>query len=83
MRTISVSVSKEDYEAFRRWSRRRKRSIAQLIREAMSFYREEKLEGQAPLTELPVLFGHRPLGNLPTRGDLYDEVFERASEPRP
>jgi hypothetical protein len=82
MRTISLSVSKEEYEAFRRWSRRSKRSIAHLIREAMSFYRQEKLDEQARLTELPVLVGHRPLGDLPTRSELYDEAFEEASGPR-
>ena len=44
MKAISVSVSKEDYEAFRRGSRRFKRPIAQLIREAMADYRKERLE---------------------------------------
>lgn len=76
MKTISLSVSKVEYEAFRRWSRRSKRSIAQLIREAMSFYREERLEERSRLTELPALVGHRPLGPLPSRGEIYDEVFQ-------
>jgi hypothetical protein len=79
MRTISVSVSKEEYEAFRRWSRRSKRPIAQLIREAMSFYRQERLEERSRLTELPVLVGHRPVGRLPSRGEIYDEVFEEGT----
>lgn len=29
------------------------------------------------LVDLPVLVGHRPIGDLPSRDDLYDEVFER------
>ena len=76
MKTISVSVSKEDYAAFRRGSKRLQRSIAQLIREAMALYREERLDEKSRLTELPVLVGHRPLAGLPTRAELYDEIFD-------
>jgi hypothetical protein len=75
MKTISVSVSKDDYEAFRRGARRAKRSIAQLIREAMALYREERLEDKSRLLELPVLVGHRPLLPLPGRAELYEEIF--------
>lgn len=48
----------------------------------MSFYRQEKLEERPRLTELPVLVGHRTLGDLPTRSELYEEAFEEASGPR-
>jgi hypothetical protein len=75
MKTISVAVSNEDYEAFRRGSRRTKRSIAQLIREAMALYRRELLEEKPRLTELPVIRGHRLVGPLPARGEVYDEIF--------
>jgi len=75
MKTISVSVSKDDYEAFRRSARRGKRSIAQLIREAMALYRQEQLEEKSRLLELPVLVGHRPLSPLPGRAELYDEIL--------
>jgi hypothetical protein len=76
MKTISVSVSKADYEVFRRASKRLQRSIAQLIREAMSLYREERLEQKDRLLELPVVVGHRPLRALPTRAEVYDEMFD-------
>ena len=82
MRTISVSVSKADYEAFRRASKRLQRSIAQLIREAMTLYREERLEQKGRLRELPVLVGHRPLGPLPTRAEVYDEILETRDDGR-
>jgi hypothetical protein len=75
MKVISLSVSKEDYEAFRRGSRRLKRPIAQLIREAMAVYRRERLEEKNRLVELPVLVGHRPLSALPGRAEIYEEVF--------
>jgi hypothetical protein len=82
MRTISVSVSKDDYAAFRRGSKRLRRSIAQLIREAMALYREQRLEEKSRLSSLPVLVGHRPLASLPSRADLYDEIFARESSGR-
>lgn len=75
MKTISVSVSSQDYEAFRRSARRSKRSIAQLIREAMAFYRQEKLDQKRRLAELPALAGHRAVSSLPGKAELYEEIF--------
>lgn len=82
MKTISVSVSKEDYAAFRRGSKRLQRSIAQLIREAMALYREQRLEEKTRLSSLPVLVGHRALGSPPSRAELYEEIFARESSGR-
>jgi hypothetical protein len=84
MKTISVSVLNEDYEAFRRGARRLKLPIAHLIREAMAYYRAERLDVKPRLTDLPVLVGHRPVASLPGREALYDEVFAtetRVAEP--
>ena len=75
MKTISVSVSEVDYEAFRVAARRRERPIAELIREAMALYRAEKLTPRTRCEDLVVLTGHRPVHELPTREELYDEVF--------
>jgi hypothetical protein len=75
MKTISVSVSSQDYEAFRRSARRSKRSIAQLIREAMAFYREERLDQKSRLAELPALAGPRAVSSLPGKAELYEEIF--------
>jgi hypothetical protein len=82
MKAISVSVSKEDYEAFRRGSRRFKRPIAQLIREAMADYSKERLEEKSRLVELPVLVGHRPLSTLPGRAEIYEEIFGEETSAR-
>jgi hypothetical protein len=76
MKTISVAVSESDYDAFREAARRRDRSIAQLIRDAMARYRETELEPRTPLRSVPVLPGHSPVGKLPSRSELYDEIFE-------
>jgi hypothetical protein len=83
MKTISVAVSPEDYEVFRRVARARQCSIAQLIREAMVFYRIEHLQKATPLMELPTLPGHRPLGTMPSRAEIYTEIFADAEDSRP
>ncbi len=75
VKTISVSVAKEDYEAFRRSARRGKRPIAQLIREAMALYRQERLDERSRLLDLPVLVGHRPVSGVPARAELYEDIF--------
>ena len=75
MKTISLSVSESDYEAFRRAARGKNRPIAELIREAMTVYRTERLEARTPLTELPALAGHRLVVDLPSRDELQDELI--------
>ncbi len=80
MKTISVSVSESDYEAFRKVAKEQNRSIALLIREAMAEYRVSKLSERSRLTDLPVLPGHRLIGNLPSREEIYDEISRREEE---
>ena len=76
MKTISVSVSADDYRAFQRAAREQGRPVAQLIREAMAVYRAERLEERGALSDLPVLPGHRPVGELPDRSEVWREVFD-------
>jgi len=75
MKSISLSVIESDYEAFRRAAEDSGRSIAQLIREAMALYREERIDRGTPLREVPVLAGHRLKRPLPSRVELYDEMY--------
>jgi hypothetical protein len=75
MKTISITVSESDYEAFRSASQAQQRPIAQLICEAMALYQQEKLQERTPLTDLPLLLGHRPIRDLPSRAEIYDEIF--------
>lgn len=74
MKTVSISVSEADYEVFREAAKESQRSIAQLVREAMAFYRQERLQPRTPLREVPVLPGHRLVGELPSRSEIYDEI---------
>lgn len=78
MKPISISIVEEEYARFRSAARRRGLPVAQLIREAMSFYRAEKLERQDRLTDLALLAGHRPRRRPPGRAAVYDEIFPRA-----
>ena len=83
MKTISVGVVDSDYESFRKASKAQGRPIAQLIREAMAFYRQERLEQRTPLREVPALAGHRLVTDLPDRAELYDEMFPDVIEQEP
>ncbi len=83
MKMISVGVVDSDYESFRKASRAQGRPIAQLIREAMAFYRQERLERRSPLRDVPALAGHRLVSDLPDRHDLYDEMYRDVIEREP
>jgi hypothetical protein len=76
MKTISVAVSEADYRAFQEAAEREHRPVAQLIREAMAEYRARRLPEKTALRQLPVLAGHRPIAPLPSRSEIYDEIFD-------
>lgn len=80
MKAISVAVSEEDYEEFRSVANREGRSIAQLIREAMALYRETKMKRRPPLHDLPQLVGHQLVAALPSRSEIYDEIYAGADD---
>jgi hypothetical protein len=81
MKTISVAVSESDYNVFRQAAESSDRSIAQLIREAMAYYRTECLQVRRPLKELPLFSGRYLIGTLPTREELYDEIHHWEARP--
>ena len=41
----------------------------------MAVYRAEHLERRQRLDHLPVLAGHQPTGDLPSRAEIYEELF--------
>ncbi len=82
MKTISVSVSGNEYASFQQAAKSQNRSVASLIRDAMAFYRAERLDKRAPLKNIPVLTGHRPLGELPKRAEIYEEISDRGDRNR-
>jgi len=75
MRTLRLTLTDSEYEAFQRAAEAAHRPMGQLLREAVTTFQREKVERKAPLRDLPVLPGHRPLADLPSRADLYEEMF--------
>jgi hypothetical protein len=75
MRTLRVTVTDSEYEAFRKAAEAAHQPMAKLLRDAITLVQREKHEIKSPLRDLPVLTGHRPVGDLPSRADLYEEIF--------
>jgi hypothetical protein len=75
MRALRVTVSDSEYDALEKVAAAQRRPLEQLIREALVVVRSGFGEARKPLRDLPLLPGHRPLTELPTRDDLYDEMF--------
>ena len=77
MKTISVTIPEADYRAFQEAAKRERRTVVELIREAMAEYCARRTHECTPLRQLPVIEGHRPIAPLPTRSDLVDEIFDK------
>jgi hypothetical protein len=75
MRALRVTVSDSEYEALEKAAASQSRTLEDLIRDALAAVRSGFGEARKPLRDLPLLPGHRPLMELPTRDDLYDEMF--------
>jgi len=75
MRALRVTVSDSEYDALERVAAAQRQTVEQLIRAALVAVRSGGAQARKPLLELPLLPGHRPLTELPTRADLYEEMF--------
>jgi hypothetical protein len=75
MKTISINVSEPVYAAFQEEARRRDRTAAELIREAMELYLRQQLSPRTSLRDLrPVSLGglRKPLN---WSDDLLEEML--------
>ena len=76
MKAISVHVAEQTYEAFRAIASREGRTIAELIREALSDYLvQQRAAGRSALEIAPHASGRLRRGW--TRSDLLDEMRSR------
>ena len=75
MRALRVTVSDSEYDALEKVAAAQSRTLEELIRDALMAVRSGFAEAQKPLRDLPLLPGHRPLTELPSRDDLYEEMF--------
>ena len=53
MKLISIHVSENTYGEFTKYAKHQDRPVAELIREAMEFYREHKIQPQTALKRMP------------------------------
>ncbi len=68
-------VSDSEYEALQKAADARDRSVEQLIQDTLASFRRETAETRKPLRDLPVFPGHRAVADLPSRTELYEEMF--------
>jgi hypothetical protein len=76
MKTISVNVSGLVYQDFIKHARRTDRTAAELIREAMDLFRNERIRPRTSLAALKPLDLGRTLRPLSSRDDLLGEMLK-------
>jgi hypothetical protein len=76
MKTISVNVSEPVYEDFMEYARKQDRTAAELIREAMEQFRNERMRGRQSLLDLKPLKLGKPLRDLSKKDDLLEEMLD-------
>ena len=76
MKTISVNVSEPVYEAFLDHAQRTDRTAAELIREAMELFRQERIQPRTSLAALKPLDLGKSLRPLSSRDDLLGEMLK-------
>ena len=79
MKTITINVSEPVYRDFQEYVRRRDRKTAELIREAMEVYRQERIRPRTTLRDLrPSSVGTvlRAQGSLSADDDLMQEMLD-------
>jgi Arc/MetJ-type ribon-helix-helix transcriptional regulator len=76
MKTISVNISEPVYEDFVEHARRTDRTAAELIREAMELFRNERIRKRASLSALKPLNLGETLRPLTGRDDILGEMLK-------
>jgi hypothetical protein len=76
MKTISVNVSEPVYEDFMQHAQRTDRTAAELIREAMELFRNQRIRPRTSLAELKPLNLGKTLKSLSNRDDLLGEMLK-------
>jgi hypothetical protein len=76
MKTISVNVSEPVYEDFMEHAQRTDRTAAELIREAMDLFRNERIHPRTSLAALKPLNLGKTLRPLSRQDDLLGEMLQ-------
>ena len=75
MKTITINVSEPVYSDFREYARRQDRPTSELIREAMTLYRDQRIRPRGSLRDLTPLALGEVLRPLTVEDDLLDEML--------
>ena len=75
MKTISVNISEPVYEDFIAYARRTDRSAAELIREAMELFRNQRMRPRTSVASMKPLDLGYTLRPLTSRDDLLGEML--------
>ena len=76
MKTISVNISEPVYKDFIEHARRTGRTAAELIREAMELFRNERIRFRTSVADLKPLDLGKTLRPLTSRDDLLGEMLK-------
>ena len=76
MKTISVNISEPVYEDFVAHARRTDRTAAELIREAMELFRNQRIRPRTSIAALKPLDLGKTLRPLNSRDDLLGEMLK-------
>jgi hypothetical protein len=74
MKTITIHVPEEKYQAFKEYAAKHDKSAAQLIREAMDDYYRRHLEPGHSVLDIPPLHLGESLRELGPDDDLLEEM---------
>lgn len=80
MKTVSVTIPRSEFEAYRQAASERNQPVDELLQEAVRLYRVERLEGRDRLEDLPVFKGHQLIGKLPARFEIHDEMYNEKDD---
>jgi len=76
MKTISVNISEPVYDDFVEHARRTDRTAAELIREAMELFRNQRIRPRTSIAALKPLDLGKPLRRRSNRDDLLGEMLK-------
>ena len=76
MKTISVNISEPVYRDFLEYARKTDRTAAELIREAMELFRNERIRPRTSIAGLKPLDLGKTLRHLTSRDDILGEMLK-------
>ena len=80
MKTITVNVSEPVYEEFQRHARKTDRKAAELIREAMELYRQERMQRKTSLRDRRPASVGGPITPITAEDDILGGMLDDARD---